>query len=469
MSSNGHIVQLSSLIMDSVKVVLAEYEKVGREVPSLDDTSPSPFDTPESVPLALSKAIRTIEAACAQLTYTVASPGHIMVNKTYAHCEIAGMLLVCNTKIADLLLDYPEGLSVSDLSQKSGLEMSKLHRILRLLATKHCFREASCKVHSVRPGVFANNRLSIKLLSADPVSSTVAQGADDLHKATACLNEILQDPSKGPSFEVKDCAFVSAWGSNPFEFYSKPENEMYAQRFGGAMIGWAEVTGSKMLSKVYPWKDHPQDTVICDVGGAKGHVTMDLVQAFPHLKIVLQDLPPLIQQATEFWKTDHPSAVANQRVSFVDFDFFKESPVPGCDFYYVTHSLQAVCDLIIQRVTLSSCVTHDWPDKQCIEILSNIRKVMKPTSHVLIQEIVLQNVALTSSESGDFIQAPLPLLPNYGVAQARQYNQDINMMAIFNSRERSLSDFIDLGTQVGLKFLRMWDTMETGIVEFIVA
>ena len=49
----------------------------------------------------------------------------------------------------------------------------------------------------------------------------------------------------------------------------------------------------------YMWDQVPADSVVCDIGGGNGHVTMGLVKQFPHLKIVLQDLAPVVQQGRE--------------------------------------------------------------------------------------------------------------------------------------------------------------------------
>jgi hypothetical protein len=51
------------------------------------------------------------------------------------------MLVATDAKIADHLLDKPEGLHVEDLAHKTGIDAGKLGRVLRLLATKHCFTE----------------------------------------------------------------------------------------------------------------------------------------------------------------------------------------------------------------------------------------------------------------------------------------------------------------------------------------
>jgi hypothetical protein len=51
------------------------------------------------------------------------------------------MLVATDSKIADHLLDKPEGLHVDELGRKTGIDPGKLGRVLRLLATKHCFTE----------------------------------------------------------------------------------------------------------------------------------------------------------------------------------------------------------------------------------------------------------------------------------------------------------------------------------------
>jgi hypothetical protein len=49
--------------------------------------------------------------------------------------------VVVTFKSPDILLDQPQGMHISEISKRSGIEQGKLGRILRLLATKHIFRE----------------------------------------------------------------------------------------------------------------------------------------------------------------------------------------------------------------------------------------------------------------------------------------------------------------------------------------
>ena len=86
----------------------------------------------------------------------------------------------------------------------------------------------------------------------------------------------------------------------------------------------------------FPWKSLPEGTTVCDVGGGIGHITMHFAKACPQIRVVLQDLPPTVEQAKGFWKESAPEIVEQGRVSFVSMDFIKESPVPEQDIYYVS-------------------------------------------------------------------------------------------------------------------------------------
>lgn len=54
------------------------------------------------------------------------------------------MDIVIKHNIAGLLQEQPEkGFHVSDIAQRTGLNQNKIERIMRLLATKHVFRESN--------------------------------------------------------------------------------------------------------------------------------------------------------------------------------------------------------------------------------------------------------------------------------------------------------------------------------------
>lgn len=79
---------LVKLISDSVAVVTSEYAKAGYAPPALDSTEQDPFYSPELVSDQLKNAIQITEAACAQLSVTVASAGHVVTNVSGLHGKL---------------------------------------------------------------------------------------------------------------------------------------------------------------------------------------------------------------------------------------------------------------------------------------------------------------------------------------------------------------------------------------------
>ena len=82
------------------------------------------------------------------------------------------------------------------------------------------------------------------------------------------------------------------------------------------------------------------------------------------------------------------------------------------------------------------------------------------------EEHIIQLANRVPEEKSLFEQAPEPLLPNYGSGRIRQYNIDLHVMALFNSEECRLPEFIRLGEAAGLEFVKLWDLGEMGLVEY---
>ncbi|TFK35105.1 S-adenosyl-L-methionine-dependent methyltransferase [Crucibulum laeve] len=443
MGTDGQLSSLVDLIANATKVVEAHYQKSSKPfVPSLDDIEPHPFDN-SVLDKELRNAIQTIEGACAQLAATVARPGHTLVNVFETSC----LNVVATFKIPDILEEKPAGMHISEIGKVTGLDERKIGRILRLLASKHCFREVS-------KNVFTNNRLSIQLLSNNPISSISLHFTDECAKSGVLLSETLADPEWGPSRSPYQCPFnrYTKYPKTLFDYYEgigSPEAAMRGARFGIGMVGWGNAIEAGAVISEFPWAELGEGGVVCDVGGGIGNISMQLAHKYPWLKLILQDLPERIQQArNEIWPKECPLAIQEDRVQFKPIDFFNESPVKDCDAYYLKN------------------IIHDWPDADCIRILSHIKNAMGPHSRVLIQEYILQYANRVTDGESKFQQAPEPLLPNYGAGRIRQYNLDIDMMNMLNSEERTVDEFIKLGEAAGLHFTKVWDIGELGVIEF---
>ncbi|KAK7021286.1 hypothetical protein VNI00_017461 [Paramarasmius palmivorus] len=387
--------------------------ETGHIAPNLDSIDQGPFDSValDDVPERLTQAAQLVEAACTRLIYSVSRPGTVLLSKVDMHVEVACLSAVIYAGIPDLLVDKPEGMHVSQLSELSEFTagVDKLERVMRLLASKHVFRQA-CSSETRR------------------LCSQPAQYQTGIHSryfsASARLGQALNMPGG-----YNETAFHQATGYELFEYYGLPENKDKERRFQRSAAGWDEIYGIGYLSKVYPWEKQPSGATLCDVGGGNGHVTMGPIKIYPHLKLVVQDQPNVLQLAREFWTNKYPKALEDKRVDFVPLDFMKDTPVEGCD------------DVLLSQKR------------------SNVRNAMKPGSRVVIQEVVVRK-ALTSEG------AAKGRWPSWGPSEVHMYELDILMMELYDAKERTLEEFVELGTQSGLEFKEMYPAGDMALIEF---
>ena len=131
----------------------------------------------------------------------------------------------------------------------------------------------------------------------------------------------------------------------------------YMTAFGHAIGIQAVVTGMFAVPSLimhlefftrsidYPWHELSPGDTVCDIGSGHGTVAIELAKAYPGLKLILQDMPDVLKYAEDiFWPNEYPHALQEHRVEFKPIDFLTESPVCGCDVYFV-------CDYFKSRGT----------------------------------------------------------------------------------------------------------------------
>ncbi|KAJ7036043.1 O-methyltransferase-domain-containing protein [Mycena alexandri] len=441
-SGKAQVETLLALINQATHQAVAEYDKAGADVPSLDSVEPHPLDGSNDTS-TLKKAIRLLEGACEQLCATLAPPHHTIINRTQ-NCDWPCFATVIEARVADALAGHPAGLHVAELSKVVNIEPKKLARILRVLATKHCFTE-------VDGDVFANNRLSLMLHSANPVSDLASMQLTLLPKVTTALWDTLSQEPHATSNERTDAPLMRAlqYDGDFFDWMkAHPEKRSSFQR---AMVGMNTVMGSKNVLYQYNWDNCK---TLCDVGSGVGSFSMPLSRLYPHIHISMIDLPGPIGQAKQFWTREYPEAIVEGRVKLVEGDFFKPITVKDQDIYYI-----------------GNCV-HNWADGDARLILKNIREAMGKNSRLLIHDYVIQHLNRTqvtdapTSLSLQLDAAPAPLLANFGMGSVRAHYQDITMLITYNARERSLNEVSDLAANGDLVLDGVLDLGETTLLQF---
>ncbi|KDR68931.1 hypothetical protein GALMADRAFT_77975 [Galerina marginata CBS 339.88] len=436
MTARDQVEALLTIIRESAFKALEEYEKTGQATPTLDSLDSHPLDAADDK-LGLKKILSKLEGACEQLCTTLAPPTHTIMNRA-SDFHWACLRVAVQQNFADELTNYPNGLHVKALSEKVRVHPMKLASILRVLAAKHCFREVS-------PDVFTNNRISLNLVSDRPMSALVELITWNTQKCALSLPDYLIDPQFGQSLSMSEAAFQysfrseGAEGITYYEWLQKSVSSL--PDYSSAMVSMNEVLGTLSALHVYPWAEHQ---TICDVGSGMGAFSRSLLEQFPNVHVTQFDLPNTMTLAKRHWN----NAFAD-RVAFVDGDFFSDVPVKNCDIYYLRNIL------------------HNWTDEKALKILQSVRTAMGKDSRLVLHDHVLRH--MTEEDADGLDKAPKPLLSNYGAGGIRLYHQDMTMMMIYNTRERTTSEMIEIGKKAKLRFLKVYDLAETCLVEFCVA
>ncbi|KAG1828542.1 S-adenosyl-L-methionine-dependent methyltransferase [Suillus variegatus] len=407
---------LLDIINSSARKAMAEYKNTGHGVPGVDAGTFHPLDFATDT-LVLRKAIRLLEGACEQLN-TILAPPQRTVNNFVNNYNWACIDVAVQSRIADVLDKHPDGLSVDVLADAVNLDKTKIARVLRVLALRGCFKE-------VKRDVFANTRLSLVLKATNNVGFWI-KFQREFPKYAAVLHETMVDQefARSDKLERTPRAFALRKEGKNNGFWEM-DDEAH-DTFHKAMMGYSEMQDSSAVLHHYPW-DNVSSVV--DIGSGTGAMSIPLAKMFPHLRITNQDLPETIKLSINAWETNFSELLLDGRVEFVPLNFLEESPVVGKDVYYLRS------------------IIHDWPDEESMVILHNVRKSMGPNSRVLIHECVLSRAFeepnVGANESSEDHKAPEPTLLNFGSHTTHQ--MDMLMWFLFNSKERTLKEFKNIG------------------------
>jgi hypothetical protein len=217
------------------------------------------------------------------------------------------------------------------------------------------------------------------------------------------------------SVETGKPAMEKVFGMPAFDYLSKHPDQVSI--FSEAMVG---IHGQEPPAVAEAYDFSGFGTVV-DVGGATGNMLAAILSKYPQPKGLLYDLPHVIKDAPAFLAT---KGVAD-RVRIESGSFFDRVPSGG-DAYVLSH------------------IIHDWSAGQCLTILENCRRAMKPGAKLLIVEMVL----------------PEGNEPHPGKML------DLVMLTVPGGEERTPSEYRELLGKAGFRMTRVVPTASAvGVVE----
>ena len=150
--------------------------------------------------------------------------------------------------------------------------------------------------------------------------------------------------------------------------------------------------------------DFSQCDHVVDVGGGNGSLLSAVLAAYPNRRGTLFDMAEAIAAARRGEGGPLPG------VAFVAGDVFSTPAPEGGDVYLIRHLM------------------HDYDDPDCIRILANVRRAMKPDARVLV------------------LEAPLPSDDSPGPGRWL----DLQVMVLCGGRERTVEEYGALVRQGGI-------------------
>jgi hypothetical protein len=174
------------------------------------------------------------------------------------------------------------------------------------------------------------------------------------------------------------------------------------------------------IAAVLPSYDFSQFETIADIAGGRGHLLRAILKKSPKCQGILFDQPHVVGECT-------PDQ--GEKLTVVGGDFFKDR-MPKADGYLLMN------------------IIHDWPEAECVKILSGIRRDMPAHAKVLLIESVVPS-------------SPEPHLSK---------ELDIVMLVLPGGKERTREEYADLAAKSGLRLKQVINTKSPySIVELVAA
>lgn len=160
-------------------------------------------------------------------------------------------------------------------------------------------------------------------------------------------------------------AYEREYDCGLFEYCER--NPGFAQHFNG-MQDLSSLGETERILDTLESYDFDRFETICDVGGGYGDLLCHILAANPHLDGSVLELPSVLAEEDRLWA---PTLGVEDRCRYVEGDMFEAVPTADC------YILKAIL--------------HDWPDEDCVRILSNVHQAAPDGGRLLVRERVMSS------------------------------------------------------------------------------
>ncbi len=253
------------------------------------------------------------------------------------------MVAMTKLGLADYLQEKPR--RCEELAAEIGLHERSLKCLLHLLAKLDLVRLAQTGQYTLTPlGTYLCSNTSHSL------RGTILSMAELAFPACGNLDY---------SIRTGKAAFDESFQMSFYDYLRQhPEA---SKRFSQ----WMKETTREAILPIFDMCRFSHVKTVVDIGGGTGLLLSMLLQTYPHLQGILFDQEDVVGEAKDVMQ----AAGVTERCRIVGGDFFETVPEGG-DIY------------IIARVL------PNWAEEQALQILENCRASMKPSSKLLIIDVL---------------------------------------------------------------------------------
>lgn len=272
----------------------------------------------------------------------------IFVNKWSSQILCAGAEL----GVFDLL-NSVNARTANDVAGDLRVDPKLLYRLLRAIASLGLLNEAE-------GGKFTLTEQGTVLRSDAPGSlryMAMLEGGEEHWAIWKYVPAMIKDGRQN--------AFLREYGQMAFD-HARSNPDGYGGVFGKAMSGFSTMQSGWAIEALR-YYDFSSIATWCDVGGGHGHMMCAFLNAYPGLSGTVLDLPEVIAEKRQLWAM---RLGLEERCRYLSGDMFRQVPVKA-DVYSL------------------KMILHDWNDSECVQILQNIRRAVKPGGRVFIIEHIV--------------------------------------------------------------------------------
>lgn len=342
-------------------------------------------------PPRIAQAANSVRNSVLKATRAIVPPGAAVLEMVQGAWNAQAIYTAAKLGISDALADGPK--SAREVAEKIGADADGVARLMRHLTTMGYYK-------STRAGTFRLTAMGDVLRTGTPGSMrdmVLWVGAPEHRDHWDELPYSVMTGKTGVS-RIR--------GKGLFEYFD--DNPELSETFNGAMTSVSSLVDESVLAAY----DFTGLGTIADIGGGHGSFLSDIVSRTPGTRGILFDLPSVVAGNV------FAQRGLADRCEAVSGSFFESIPA-GADCY-------------VLRI-----VIHDWAQEECLTILGNVRRAIKPGGRLLLVELVLPDD---------------PSIPHPGTLT------DLEMLVSVGGRERTRAGYAELLAKAGFELTRVVPT-----------